>query len=68
MFWFVNIIHEDAHQKHPRGKAPALPMQDLPMPLHQDEPGHTALETDPQHRGLDQGLLPLLLERGGETA
>ena len=43
-------------------------MQDLPMPLHQDEPGHPALEADPQHRRLDQGLLPLLLERGGEAA
>ena len=42
-------------------------MQDLPMPLHQDEPGHPPLEADPQHRRLDQGLLPLLLERGGEA-
>ena len=59
---------EDSHQKRARGKAVPVPVQDLPLSLHQDEPGHSPPSPVPQSRRVHQGLLSLLLERRGKVA
>ena len=59
---------EDAHQEHARGKADALPVQDLPLSLPQNEPGDTSPATVPQDFRLHKRLLPFLFKRRGKAA